>query len=234
MSWPWGGLAEEAVVPAYQARKLPDAVTLEQGALLEPLASAYFGVKRSNMTIGDRVLITGGGPIGQLATLVLAAAGAAEIYVSEPNPVRRAMAEQLGITAAIDPTSGDLAQDILERTEGIGVDVSMECSGAGAAFDACIAATRAGGTVAQTALHLGDRTVQPETWTLKDLTIAGTWSFNYYETPEILGQIASGKLPVEKIITSRIAIDRVVPDGIEALADPAGAQVKVLVDATAA
>jgi (R,R)-butanediol dehydrogenase/meso-butanediol dehydrogenase/diacetyl reductase len=64
---------------------------------------------------------------------------------------------------------------------------------------------------------------------MRDLTICGTWSFNTYDTPRILDQIASGRLPVERIVTSRITLEDVVEQGIEALADPAGDQVKVLV-----
>ena len=70
VSWPWGGLAEEASVPAYQAIRLPDEVSFEQGAILEPVATVVHGVERSGLRPGDAVLITGAGPIGQLAVLV--------------------------------------------------------------------------------------------------------------------------------------------------------------------
>lgn len=233
MDWPWGGLATEALVPAYQAVRLPAEVSYEQGALLEPLASAYYGIQRSGLEVGDTVLITGAGPIGQLAAMLAAAAGAAEIYVSEPNAVRREMARSLAVTAAYDPRGGDLVAEVLERTEGLGVDVAVECSGTQPALDACVEATRPMGTIAQTALHVGERTVNPEVWTLKDLTICGTWSFNYYDTPKLLRQIAAGALPVEKTITSRVPLGRIVEDAFEALADPQGAEVKVLVETAA-
>jgi (R,R)-butanediol dehydrogenase/meso-butanediol dehydrogenase/diacetyl reductase len=63
----------------------------------------------------------------------------------------------------------------------------------------------------------------------RDLTVAGVWSFKIWDTPRILGQIAAGALPVEKVVTSKIAMRDVVSDGIERLADPAGDQVKILV-----
>jgi (R,R)-butanediol dehydrogenase/meso-butanediol dehydrogenase/diacetyl reductase len=231
MTWPWGGLAQEAVVPAYQAVPLPEAVSYEQGAILEPLATVVYAAQRARLRLGDRVLIAGAGPVGQLAVLVAAAAGASAIYIAEPHAGRRTQAEGLGVSGAFDPSVTDVAAELLELTAGLGVDVSMECAGSQGALDACVSAVRAGGTIAQTALHVGPRTVIPEDWTMRDLTICGTWSFNYYDTPRILDQIASGRLPVERIVTSRIPLEDIVEKGIEALADPAGDQVKVLVGA---
>ena len=228
VSWPWGGLAEEAVVPAYQCIPLPDGVSYEQGAILEPLASVVHAVERSTRA-GDRVLITGAGPIGQLAVLVTSAAGAAEIFVSEPNRARRVQAERLGASAVFDPAATDVVEDLRDRTEGLGVDASIECSGSQAGLNACVDATRSAGTIAQIAIHVGPRTVVPESWTWKDLTIAGIWSFKFYDTPRILRQIAAGKLTVERIVTSKIGVADVVSQGIERLADPGGDQVKILV-----
>jgi (R,R)-butanediol dehydrogenase/meso-butanediol dehydrogenase/diacetyl reductase len=230
VSWPWGGLAGEAVVPANQCIPLPDAVSYEQGAVLEPLGSVVHAVERVGLRSGDTVLITGGGPIGQLAALVAEAAGASDIFVSEPNPVRLAQAERLGVSGTFDPRSTDIGGEVRERTGGLGVDVSIECAGSQAALDDCIDATRPGGSVGQIALHVGTRSVLPETWTVKDLTICGTWSFKFYDAPRFLKQVASGKLPIERIITSRIPIEDVVPRGIEVLADPTADQVKVLVE----
>jgi (R,R)-butanediol dehydrogenase/meso-butanediol dehydrogenase/diacetyl reductase len=232
VTWPWGGLAEQAVVPAYQAVKLPDGVSFEQGAILEPLATVVHGVERSGLRPGGSVLITGGGPIGQLAVLVCAAVGAGSIFVSEPRPARRAGAEGLGLTMAFDPSSTDVAAAVLEATDGLGADCAIECSGSQAGLDACVASVRRAGTVAVIAIHLGPRTVQPEGWVWRDLTLAGVWSFKFYDTARILAQIAAGRLPVERIVTGRIGLHDVVTAGIEGLADPQGGQVKILVSPT--
>jgi (R,R)-butanediol dehydrogenase / meso-butanediol dehydrogenase / diacetyl reductase len=118
---------------------------------------------------------------------------------------------------------------VLDWTDGLGADCSIECSGSQPGLDACVAATRAGGTVAQIAIHVGPRTVVPEGWVWRDLTIAGVWSFKFYDTPRILAQVAAGTLPVERIVTSRIGVRDVVSQGIDRLADPEGDQVKILV-----
>jgi (R,R)-butanediol dehydrogenase / meso-butanediol dehydrogenase / diacetyl reductase len=231
VTWPWGGLAEQAIVPALSAVRLPDEVSFAQGAVLEPLGTVVHGVERSGMRPGDSVLITGGGPIGQLAVLVAAAGGAGAIFVSEPQQARRRMAERNGAATVFDPASADVSAEVIERTGGLGADCAIECSGTQAGLDACVASVRRAATVAIIALHLGDRTTQPEGWVWRDLTVAGVWSFKIWDLARILAQIAAGTLPVERVVTSQIAMRDIVPDGIDRLADPAGDQVKILVSA---
>src|SRR5205823_8076740 len=97
LSHAWGGMAELATVAEYQVVRLPDGVTYQQGALIEPTAVAAYGVERGGVKPGDRVLVTGAGPIGALAALCARTAGASVVYVSEPNPARRARAEALEV-----------------------------------------------------------------------------------------------------------------------------------------
>jgi (R,R)-butanediol dehydrogenase/meso-butanediol dehydrogenase/diacetyl reductase len=226
MSWPWGGLAEQAVVPAYQAIPVPDAVTDEQAAILEPLASAEYAVRRAGVGLGSRVLITGAGPIGQLAILVALASGAEAVFVSEPNAIRRAQAAALGATV-LDPKSEEVVATVIDACDGIGVDASIECSGVERGLTACCEATRAGGTIAQVAIHVGARSVAADLWTLKDLNIRGSWSWDAQDMPRLLRLIASGKLPVERIVTQRISIEDIAA-GLASLGDPSGDQIKVL------
>ncbi len=229
LNWPWGGLAEETVVPGYQAIPLPDGVSFEQGAILEPLATVVHGIERSGLRPGGSVLITGAGPIGQLAILVAAAAGAGSIYIVEPHRARRELAAALGVTRAFDPTETDVAGEIAELTHGLGVDCAIECSGSQPGLDTTIAVTRRAGTVAVVALHAGPRSIVPDDLVWRDLTVAGIWSFKFYDTPAILASMAAGILPVERIITSTIDLGDVVAGGIERLGDPQGDEVKILV-----
>jgi (R,R)-butanediol dehydrogenase/meso-butanediol dehydrogenase/diacetyl reductase len=93
-----------------------------------------------------------------------------------------------------------------------------------------VAATRRAGTVVQTGLHVGKAEVDPMLWSLNDLTIEGTWCYRVYDWPRIAGLVARGAMPVERIVTSRIGVDDVVPGGFDVLADPQGHAVKVLVE----
>jgi (R,R)-butanediol dehydrogenase / meso-butanediol dehydrogenase / diacetyl reductase len=230
LSWAWGGLGELAVVLDYQVATLPDELSYEQGALIEPAAVAEYGIARGGVRPGDSVLVTGGGPIGALAVLAAQAAGAGAVYLSEPNAVRAQQAENLGATEIFNPADTSVPEQLKERTQGVGVDVAIECSGNGRAFDDCVMSTRRAGTVVQTGLFVGTTEVKPMVWSENDLTIAGTWCYRVYDWQRIAALIQSGAFPVERVITSKIAIDDTVPEGFDVLIDPSGSAVKVLVE----
>src|SRR5439155_24253859 len=75
LAWAWGGMGEYAIVNDYHANALPDSVSDEQGALIEPAAVALYGAERGKIGGGSTVLITGAGPIGALSALASAALG---------------------------------------------------------------------------------------------------------------------------------------------------------------
>src|SRR5436305_6681113 len=229
LSHPWGGMAELAAVAAHQVVRLPEEVSYRQAALIEPTAVAAYGVERAGVAPGDSVLITGAGPIGALAALCAYAAGAARVYVSEPNPARRARAEALGVAVVVDPTSTDLPALLREETDGLGVDVAIECSGQPTGFASAVASLRRRGTLAQTGLFVGEASVEPMLWSLNDLTIVGTWCYWVYDFDRIASQIAAGSLPVERVITSNVALDD-SPDAFARLASGSAGEIKVLVD----
>jgi (R,R)-butanediol dehydrogenase/meso-butanediol dehydrogenase/diacetyl reductase len=229
LSHAWGGMAELATVAEYQIVRLPDGVTHRQGALIEPTAVAAYGVERAGVSPGDRVLVTGAGPIGALAALCARAAGASTVYVSEPNPARRARAEALEVATVLDPTSTDVPAYLREESEGLGVDVAIECSGHPGGFSTAISSLRRRGTLAQTGLFVGEASVEPMLWALNDLTIVGTWCYWVYDFDRIAAQIAAGDLPVERVVTSNVTVDQ-APDAFARLASGAADEIKVLVD----
>jgi (R,R)-butanediol dehydrogenase/meso-butanediol dehydrogenase/diacetyl reductase len=229
LSHAWGGMAEYATVAEYQVVRLPDGVTHRQGALIEPTAVAAYGVERAGVGPGDRVLVTGAGPIGALAALCARAAGAATVCVSEPNPARRARAEALGVATVLDPTAIDVPGFLREESDGLGVDVAIECSGHPAGFTSAIKSLRRRGTLAQTGLFVGEASVEPMLWALNDLTIVGTWCYWVYDFDRIAAQIAAGALPVERVVTSNVSLDE-ASDAFARLASGAADEIKVLVE----
>jgi len=229
LSHAWGGMAELATVAEYQVVRLPEGVTHRQGALIEPAAVAAYGVERAGVGPGDRVLVTGAGPIGALAALCARSAGAATVYVSEPSPARRARAEALGVATVLDPTSVDVPALLREQSEGLGVDVAIECSGHPNGFATGIQSLRRRGTLAQTGLFVGEATVEPMLWALNDLTIVGTWCYWVYDFDRIAAQIAAGDLPVERVVTGRVDLDG-APDAFADLASGTADEIKVLID----
>jgi (R,R)-butanediol dehydrogenase/meso-butanediol dehydrogenase/diacetyl reductase len=229
LSHPWGGMAEFAMVADYQVVRLPDGVSYRQGALIEPTAVAAYGVERGGVRPGDSVLVTGAGPIGALAALCARSAGASTVYVSEPNPARRARAEALEVATVIDPTSVDVPDRLRQETDGLGVDVAIECSGHPNGFSSAIHSLRKRGTLAQTGLFVGEARMEPMLWSLNDLTIVGTWCYWVYDFDRIAAQIEAGGLPVERAVTSNVILDD-APDAFARLASGTADEIKVLID----
>src|SRR4051794_40163665 len=99
-----GAFTRYKVVRAAQLLRIPDGLSIREAALSEPTAIAIHTVNLSGVSAGDRVLVTGGGPVGLLTTAVLRARGVDDITVSEPAPLRRARAEAVGATRVLNPS----------------------------------------------------------------------------------------------------------------------------------
>jgi (R,R)-butanediol dehydrogenase / meso-butanediol dehydrogenase / diacetyl reductase len=229
LSWHGGGIAEQVVVPAYQVEKLPAEVTEVQGALVEPTAVAAYGIDRTGMVPGDTVLITGAGPIGALSALYAHAAGAAHVIVSEPDSARRKLVDELGVATSLDPTAVDVAEAVRELTDGIGADVAAECSGSEGGLQNALASVRSRGTVTQVGLHVRPASIDPMDLANRDITLTGTWCYPVQDWPRIIALVASGRLPVEKVLSEVVDIEHVVERGFVRLLEPGTDAQKVLV-----
>jgi (R,R)-butanediol dehydrogenase/meso-butanediol dehydrogenase/diacetyl reductase len=237
LSSAWGGLADFATVAAQQVVPVGETMTPQQAALIEPTAVAAYGVDRGRLQPGQTVLVTGAGPIGSLATLYSLAAGARRVVLSEPDAARRvraaALGDGLGEVITADPASESVTGLIDEITAGIGADLAVECAGHESALNLCIDAVRPAGTVVQTALHIRPASIRADMLALKDLALIGTWCYPVQDFPRIAGLVASGKLPVERVITSVIPLESAVPDGFERLVTRGTGEVKVLIEVAA-
>ncbi len=232
LSWPWGGMAEYAVLGQSQVSVLPDGVSDLQGALIEPAAVAVHAVSTAPVRPGDTVLVTGGGPIGQLTVMAAVEAGAARVYLSEPNVHRREWAATIGAAGAIDPSATDVEGELCDLTGGEGVDVTIECAGTQAAMTAAVEVTRNGGTILQTALHVAEATIDLTRLTLRDLRLIGANCYPVTSWPRVIALVASGRLPVERIVTATVPLHRARADGFDALLAPRGKEIKVMVRPT--
>jgi len=234
LSSAWGGLADLAIVSASQVVPVPGTMTPRQAALIEPAAVAAYGVDRGRLEPGQNVLITGAGPIGSLAALYALAAGARQVVISEPDPARRARAAGLGAglgeVVTADPAAESVTDIVTELTGGVGADVAVECAGHESALNLCIDAVRPAGTVVQTALHIRPAAIRAQTLAVKDLTLAGTWCYPVHDFPRIVGLVAAGRLPVERVISSVVPLEAAVSQGFERLITRGTGEVKVLIE----
>jgi len=134
-----GGMAEYTLAREERLFKIPENVSYEEAALVEPVSVAYHGVWEAGHGAAphDRVVVFGAGPIGLFAMLSCKASGAPVIVV-EPQAFRRQMAKDLGADVVIDPSGGDVAEQVKEHTGGRGATMVLECSGSNGALAATV------------------------------------------------------------------------------------------------
>lgn len=123
-----GGYAEYVAVPLHRLHKVPDALSDAHAALAEPVAVGIHTVRRSNVKVGDTVVILGAGPIGLLIALTAKLAGANKIFISDISPYRLKTAEELGFIA-LDGRKVDVVEEVKAATNGVGADVVFEVAG---------------------------------------------------------------------------------------------------------
>jgi (R,R)-butanediol dehydrogenase/meso-butanediol dehydrogenase/diacetyl reductase len=223
-----GGFAAFSVVPARMAHKMPDALSMEQGALVEPAAVALHAVRVSTIKAGDTAAVFGAGPIGLMLVEALRAAGAGQIYVVEPSKERRAKAMELGATRALDPTDGDVVAEIRALT-GSGVDVAFEVTGVPQVLAQVINATRYEGQTLIVSIWEQEASFQPNTIVLRERQIKGTIAYrNVY--PAVMELMTRGYFQAENLVTKRIEIDDIVAEGFDVLSSEKS-QIKILVKA---
>lgn len=221
-----GGFATYIVTDSYHMHKLPDNVSLEEGALIEPAAVAHHAVSKSGLKAGQRVAVFGAGPIGLFVLLCAQAAGAAETFVIDISEERLAKAKEIGATHVIHPKHEDVQDKIMTLTEK-GVDVAFEAAGAQPTFASAIACLKRAGTLTVVAIYGEEITFDTNILFAKEAKIV--WSAAYpNQFPEVIRLISNGKLDVKQVITKRIPLDNLVEEGLELLAKDKS-QAKILV-----
>jgi (R,R)-butanediol dehydrogenase/meso-butanediol dehydrogenase/diacetyl reductase len=232
LSWEGGGMAQGSLLKAYNVYKVPDQLADEDAALVEPTAVAVYGCERGGIKPGDAVLVTGAGPIGQLTLLAARAAGAVQLFVSDPNPTRLALAKKiLPDVVTINPKEQNVGDIVRAATEGgVGVDVALECVGNTLALQSCVDAVRKQGVVVQVGLHAGEAPINWFTVVFKDIDIRGSWAYPGQLWPRVMRLIASGQIPARKVVTKTVSLDKAITEGFDALLDPAGKHIKILID----
>jgi len=202
-----GGDAEYAVYPKSAIYTLPDNVSLEIGALLEPVSVAVHTIDIANIKPGGTVAILGSGPIGLLIQEVAQIAGAAKILVSEPVESRRKVAKDLGATVVVDPIKEDLDAAAKKLTDGRGFDTVIDASGKLAVAKQALSLADACATVVWAAMYPEDAEVgvPPSFMYHKELTIKGVF-VSPYAFPRSLNLLTVLNLqplisimPIEKI-----------------------------------
>jgi (R,R)-butanediol dehydrogenase/meso-butanediol dehydrogenase/diacetyl reductase len=216
-----GGYAQQVKARASQALRLPDGVSLQDGALLEPLAVAQHAVALAGITPGMRVLVVGAGPIG-LGVAAIAALAGAEVTVSEPAAGRRGRALRVGAAAVLDPVTEDPAPAFRAA------EVVIECVGIPGMLQRCIEMARPQGRIVVVGVCMEEDRIRPRMAIRKELALRFAFAYTPADFAAVLDHLAAGRLRGADFVTAVIGLDA-LPATFEALRRP-GEQVKVLVD----
>lgn len=223
-----GGFADYVVLNEKHLYALPDNLTLEEGALVEPTAVAVQAIKEGNLQAGQTVGVYGAGPIGLLTILAAKAQGASNIVVFDLSETRLEKAKELGATHIVN--SGE--QDPIETTKELvpdGFDVTFEVAGVEATVNQAIRTTKSRGTVVIISIIAHPVSINPLDLTNSGVKITSSAAYEPDVYQKTIDLIASGAIDVQKAITKHIQLDNIVEDGFEALTKDK-AEIKILVE----
>jgi alcohol dehydrogenase len=216
IGWIFGHLidgvqAEFARVPYAETsvHMVPEGVSDDQVLFLaDILPTGYeIGVQNGRVQPGDTIAVVGAGPVGLAAMMTAAIAGAGRIIAVDLAPSRLKHAESFGATHTV--LGGENAeQEILDLTDGAGVDVAMEAVGVPATFDLCTRIVRAGGTVANIGVHGAPTTLHLEELWIKNITIT-TGLVSGSTVPTLLKLARDGRIEAEKLGTHHFALGEI-------------------------
>ncbi len=213
-----GAFAEYVAIAADFAHPVPDTLSDDAAALLEPLSVAIWANRKAEVGAGSAVLVTGAGPVGLLVAQVARARGAARVVVSDVDAHRRALAVDFGATEVVDPVAAPLDPDLR-------VDAFIDCSGVPAAVASGVPAVAPGGRVVLVGMG-ADEAMLPVSL-VQEREIALTGTFRYAGTwPEAIALADQGMVRLDDLVTAHVDLDHVR----DALApDPQDRHVKVVV-----
>ena len=197
-----GAFAEYVVLPMTNVWSHWPGVDEEVAAIFDPFGNAVHTALAFNV-LGEDVLVSGAGPIGLMATAVARHAGARFVVVSEPNPVRRALAERMGATVTVDPRERALADVQAELGMVEGFDVVLEMSGNPAALRSAISATAHGGGIAILGIPTEEIAIDINEIVFKMLTVKGIYGREMYETWYKMTVMLQSGLDITPAITHR-------------------------------
>ncbi|RME69372.1 MAG: Zn-dependent alcohol dehydrogenase [Verrucomicrobia bacterium] len=202
-----GGMQSSWTVPAYTLHKLPDALSLEHGAMIEPAAVACHDVRLGEVAAGETCVVIGGGPIGLLIALVAKQKGA-RVILSEINEQRLELTKSLGIEV-INPTKENLVERVAALTDGAMADCVFEVSGSAPGVEVMTELPNVRGRIVMVAIHPQPRPVNLFKFFWSELRLIGARLYEEQDFEEAISLAASGVLHLDRLITRVDPIDEV-------------------------
>ena len=201
-----GCFAEYLVIPAINAYAIPDAISDNDAAILDPFGNATHSALSFDL-VGEDVLITGAGPVGIMAATVAKHAGARYVVITDINPYRLALAEKMGATLAIDPRQMPLKEAMKKLGMKEGFDVGLEMSGHPEAFTSMISAMNHAGKIALLGFLPSHTTIDWNLVIMKGLKIKGIYGREMFDTWYKMVSMLQSGLSLAPMITHEFGVD---------------------------
>jgi L-iditol 2-dehydrogenase len=208
-----GAYTKYVAGPARLLHRLPDNVSFEAGAVIEPTAICVTSIlERSQLRAGEKVVITGPGPIGLISLAIAKAAGAGFVGItgmSSDEGIRFKKARELGADLMIIVDKENPVQKVLEMTNDLGVDILIETSGSGKAISQAFEMVRRLGRVCAIGISGKEEVPIPyDRGIFKALRYDFCFSSSWTAWETTIGLISKGVLPIEKIITHKLPLEK--------------------------
>jgi 2-desacetyl-2-hydroxyethyl bacteriochlorophyllide A dehydrogenase len=201
-----GALQGLWTVPAHTLHRLPNSLSLEHGALIEPIAVACHDVRLGDVKPGEFVVVEGGGPIGTLVALVARNEGA-RVLVTEVNPFRIQLAKELGLEV-VNPRETDVVARVEDQTGGAGADVVFEVTGSAAGAELMTRLPRVRGRIVVVAIFAEQPKVDLFRFFWRELQLRGARVYEHQDFEKAIELAATGVLPFTRLITDVYSLDQ--------------------------
>jgi (R,R)-butanediol dehydrogenase/meso-butanediol dehydrogenase/diacetyl reductase len=221
-----GGYAEYTLAKAWTSFHLPTSLSLEDGALVEPLAVALHGVDMAGLQPGDRVLVLGAGPIGLATVFWARRRGARPVVAVATSPRRAGLVDAVGGSGFV--TRGDDFPAAAEEALAGAPDVVFDCVGRHGTLADAIAAVRRRGTIVVLGACMHPDSFVPVWALLKEVTVRFALTYGMEDYDLTIRTLASGAVEPRAMVTDTISLDE-LPTTLEQLRNP-GSDCKVMVD----
>lgn len=224
-----GGLTSKINIRSDLAFKVPDNVSSEEAAMVEPTAVGLHAIDLANIKVGDKVLVIGGGIIGLVSAMFAKMQGASLVIVSETNPLRGEKAVKLGVADMwIDALDKDVLKVMNEKSNG-GFDEVIECCGNSPAVSTAISAVKPGGTIILVGVAMKPIEVPMLAAVMGEITMKGAIGYTKEEFGLCLDMMARKQIDVTKFISEIVGLTQ-VQESYEKLSSGNSDAIKILVD----
>ncbi|MCH7821811.1 MAG: L-threonine 3-dehydrogenase [Proteobacteria bacterium] len=205
-----GAFAEYLSVPSFNVFKLPDTISDDLAAILDPLGNATHSALSFDL-VGEDVLITGAGPIGMMAVAIARYAGARHIVITDINDYRLELARSMGASRALNVTHESLETAMNELGMEEGFDVGMEMSGNPQAFRDMLKTMHHGGKIALLGIPSDEISIDWNQVIFKGLILKGIYGREMFETWYKMASMLQSGLDIEPVITHHFDADEFQP-----------------------